>query len=204
MSAVSSSTPQATPVRFVSRRRSRHLRAVAESARTDCVRPDWSRESCSRFSWQPARQVLRALRDYQRASGPLSALQRRICVLRHRFWSAVSGAEIPLNAGRIGGGLLLLHPNGIVIHPDVQLGVNCILFQQVTLGTGPRPGVPRLGHYVEIGPGAKVLGGVTVGDHAVIGANAVVIHDVPARTVVAGIPAVVKHSLDRDCTAPRD
>ncbi len=54
-------------------------------------------------------------------------------MLRHRFWSVVTGADIPLGC-RIGGGLLLPHPNGVVIHPDAAIGPNCLIFQQVTLG----------------------------------------------------------------------
>jgi len=84
------------------------------------------------------------------------------------------------------------HPNGVVVHPDTQIGPNCLLFQQVTLGAGPKPGAPRLGGHVDVGAGAKVLGGVVIGDHATIGANAVVIGDVPAGAVAVGVPAVVK------------
>jgi serine O-acetyltransferase len=111
-------------------------------------------------------------------------------VLRHRFWSIVTGAEIPL-ATQIGGGLLILHPNGIVIHPDAHVGPNCLIFQQVTLGTlgGVGGGAPKIGGHVDIGAGAKVLGNVTVGDHAKIGANAVVLTDVPAYATAIGVPA---------------
>lgn len=73
-------------------------------------------------------------------------------VLRHRFRSAVTGADIPIDS-RVGGGLLIPHPNGIVIHPGAEIGCNCLVFQQVT-----------------------------------IGANAVVLHDVPAYDVVVGNP----------------
>jgi serine O-acetyltransferase len=60
---------------------------------------------------------------------------KRIHVLRHRFWSIVCGAEIPINC-QIGGGLLLPHPNGIVIASDAVVGPNCLIFHQVTLGSG--------------------------------------------------------------------
>jgi serine O-acetyltransferase len=159
--------------------------------------PDWQREACKPWSWQPARQVLRALRDYQRAkpaSGTLALAAAKLAVLRHRFWSVVSGSDLPLNCS-IDGGLVMPHPNGVVVHPDAHIGPNCILFQQVTIGTGPKPGLPRLGGHVDVGPGAKILGGVSVGDHAVIGANAVVLSDVPAGCVAVGIPATIKREL---------
>jgi serine O-acetyltransferase len=92
--------------------------------------------------------------------------------------------------------LLIPHPNGVVVHPEAVIGPNCLLFQQVTIGTGPKPGVPRLGGNIDVGPGAKILGGVVIGDHAVIGANAVVLNDVPAGAVAVGVPAVTKRLVD--------
>lgn len=154
--------------------------------------PDWSREHKAVWAWMPSRSLLATIRAYQRiADSPRSwhALRRRWLVLTHRFWSVVTGADIPLHCG-IGGGLLLPHPNGIVIHSDVVIGPNCLIFQQVTLGA--RHGrVPRIGGHVDIGAGAKLLGGIVVGDDAVIGANAVVLDDVPPGATVIGIPAVV-------------
>lgn len=144
---------------------------------------DWARERPSRF-WDPGRRLLGSIRGYQRAQGGIA---RRWHVLWHRVWSVVTGADIPLNA-RIGGGLLIPHPNGIVIHPGVEIGPNCLIFQQVTLGSG-KGGVPVIGGHVDIGAGAKILGAVRVGDHARIGANAVVLRDVPAGATAVGVPA---------------
>jgi serine O-acetyltransferase len=147
--------------------------------------PDWSRETPARW-WDPGRQLLRAMRAYQGARSPLG---RRWAVLRHRFWSVITGAELPLTL-QADGGLILPHPNGVIIHPEVRMGPNCMIFQQVTLGTNRGgDGVPVLGGHVDIGPGARVLGPVTIGDHAVIGANAVVLQDVPAGAVAVGVPA---------------
>lgn len=156
--------------------------------------PDWSRESCKPFEWVPGRQVLRAIRDYQAAletDSPTAAGRRRAAALRHRFWSALAACELPLT-GHIGGGLLVPHPNGIVVHPDARIGPNCILFQQVTIGRGGKlPGAPVLVGHVDVGAGARILGGVTIGAHAKIGANAVVLSDVPAHATAVGIPARV-------------
>jgi len=146
--------------------------------------PDWSREVPGRL-WDPSRRLLRCIRAYQ-LGGPL---RRKWAALRHRFWSVITGAEIDPRTD-IRGGLMLPHPNGIVIHPDVTIGPNCMIFQQVTLGTNRQTsGVPTLGGHIDIGPGARVLGPVTIGDHAVIGANAVVLRDVPAGAVAVGVPA---------------
>lgn len=155
--------------------------------------PDWSRESKSFFSWHPSRALLASIRSYQHHAGalnPLSIFLKKFAVLRHRFWSVVTGADIPLDC-QIGGGLLLPHPNGIVIHPSVRIGPNCLIFQQVTIGTRTDGMLPVIGGHVDIGAGAKILGGVHVGDHACIGANAVVLKDVPAGKTAVGIPAVI-------------
>ena len=152
--------------------------------------PDWSREAKRFWAWNPSRSLLASLRAYDRSANAPSAVRsvlRKWIVVRHGFWSIVTGADIPLGC-RLGGGLLLPHPNGIVIHPDVVVGPNCLIFQQVTLGAG-RSGVPRLGGHVDVGAGAKILGGVVIGDHALIGANAVVLQDVPAGATATGVPA---------------
>lgn len=156
--------------------------------------PDWSREAKGCCEWAPSRSLLAAIRSYQRhrgRRGPLAALGRRIAALRHRFWSAVTGADISINA-RIGGGLLMPHPNGIVIHPEAEIGPNCLIMQQVTLGVSGKKGVPRIGGHVDISTGATILGPVRVGDHAVIGAHALVVHDVPAGAVMMAPLARIK------------
>ena len=169
-------------------------------ARLSAEIPDWSREAKTFWHWSPSRSLLASLRAYERvrhASRPDRVLMRWISVLRHRFWSAVTGAEIPLGC-HVGGGLLLPHPNGIVIHPDVRIGPNCLLMQQVTLGTGgAAAGAPSLAGHVDIGAGAKVLGGVTIAQHAVVGANAVVLCNVPAGATAVGVPARIVRSRSR-------
>jgi serine O-acetyltransferase len=153
--------------------------------------PDWSREAKPLLAWVPSRSLLASIRAYERASrvrGPWRAFARKVAVLRHCFWSVVTGADIPLGC-KIDGGLLLPHPNGVVIHPDAQIGPNCLIFQQVTLGTTQGGGAPRLAGHVDVGAGAKLFGPITIGEHALVGANAVVLRDVPAGATVVGIPA---------------
>ena len=149
---------------------------------------DWTREKPQGF-WDPGRKLLLALRRYQywrNRRGPVAYLLRKLLVLRHRFWSVVTGADIPLNC-KIGGGLLIPHPNGIVIHPVATIGVNCLIFQQVTIGTREGRGVPKIGDHVDVGAGAKILGEVEIGSHARVGANAVIIEDLEGGRVALGI-----------------
>jgi serine O-acetyltransferase len=157
----------------------------------DNTAADWTREYKSSFSWVPSKSLLASIRSYQRhgGAGVVRKIFRMAAVVRHRFWSVVTGADIPINSA-IGGGLMIPHPNGIVIHPDSIIGPNCLLFQQVTLGHAGA-GVPTLGTHVDVGAGAKILGPITIGDGARIGANAVVLIDVPAGMTAVGVPAKI-------------
>ncbi len=150
--------------------------------------PDWTREEPARF-WDPSRKLLRSIRRYQhwqRKGGPIATMFCKVFAIRHKFWTVVTGADIPLNCD-IGGGLLIPHPNGIVIHPSAKIGVNCLIFQQVTIGSRDLPGLPEIGAQVDIGAGAKILGPVKVGYRARIGANAVVLNDVECGAVAVGV-----------------
>ena len=147
--------------------------------------PDWSREKKNRF-WDPSRALIAAIRSYQRHSaggGPFAGPGRFLAKCRHHFWSIVTGADIPLTT-RIAGGLMMPHPNGIVIHAEAEIGPNCLIMQNVTLGMTGKQGAPRIGGHVDISVGASILGPVTVGDHAVIGAHALIVKDVPAGAVM--------------------
>jgi len=151
--------------------------------------PDWNREKIFRGKYEPSKYLLNIIRRYQSVigKGGIPVLFKFLLVLRFRFWSVVCGADIPLNSN-LGGGLLIPHPNGIVIHPAAAIGANCLIFQQVTIGTGSEPGYPTIGSHVDVGAGAKILGGITIGDNVKIGANSVVIKSVPDNCTVVGIP----------------
>lgn len=149
--------------------------------------PDWNREKPQRF-WDPSRQLLRSIRTYQKwqiRGGLIGNFICKISVIQHRFWSVVTSSDIPINS-RLGGGLILRHPNGVTIHPEASIGPNCVLLQQTTLVEGV-----RLGGAVKVLAGAKIIRPVTIGDYAVIGANAVVLDDVPPRSTAVGIPAKI-------------
>ena len=89
-----------------------------------------------------------------------------------------------------GPGFVLIHATGVVINGQVIGGTNVFIEHQVTIGAERRES-PRIGNNVFIGAGAKIIGQVTVGDHSRVGANAVVLDDVPPHATVAGIPARV-------------
>ncbi len=117
--------------------------------------------------------------------------------LAYRILKVVSqiltGIDIPCET-EIGRRLKIEHFGCIIVSGDTVIGDDVILRHGVTLGlrnTGKR-GAPRIGNRVDIGAGAKILGPVVIGDDAAIGANAVVLTDVPANHVAVGIPAVVK------------
>ena len=91
---------------------------------------------------------------------------------------------------QIGEGLRLVHPYNIIIADGVRLGIGCKLLHEVTIGYARRHGklgVPSLGDNVEVNTGAKVVGPITVGSDARIGANAVVYADVPEGATVYNI-----------------
>lgn len=105
----------------------------------------------------------------------------------------VYGIELPYTV-EVGRRVVLEHQHGIVVHGRAVIGDGCILRQGVTIGNRrlDRPDdAPVLGRGVNVGAGAKILGPVRVGDGARIGANAVVLRDVPAGALAVGVPAKV-------------
>jgi serine O-acetyltransferase len=104
-----------------------------------------------------------------------------------RLITVFYGLEIRVGAD-VGGGLYIPHPIGMVIAAE-RIGTNCTIIHNVTIGMRKEHAFPTLGDSVFIGAGARVLGGIHIASGAVIGANAVVIDDVPAGATVVGIPA---------------
>ncbi len=115
-------------------------------------------------------------------------------VLRRLFWywTRLCFASDVDTQARIGPGLYTPHPFGIVIGAGVRIGRNVAILQRVTLGRAGLDHVyPVIGDSVEIGAGAAILGAIRIGDGARIGANSVVLKDVPAGAVAVGAPARV-------------
>lgn len=110
-----------------------------------------------------------------------------------------TGIEIHPGA-TIGRGFFIDHGMGVVIGETSEIGDNVTLFQGVTLGgTGKERGKrhPTIGNNVVIGTGAKILGAIRIGDHVRIGANSVVLQDVPPYSTVVGIPGRVVRIKDK-------
>ena len=118
---------------------------------------------------------------------PLSIIYRYF----YRYIRNVYGIDLPYTV-ELGRRVIIEHQSAIIIHGYCSIGDDCILRQGVTLGNRylDRPlEVPKLGKRVNVGAGVKLLGGVVIGDDVNIGANAVVLCDVPTGYTAIGIPA---------------
>ena len=103
----------------------------------------------------------------------------------------LTGIDIHPGA-RIGKNLIIDHGMGVVIGETAEIGDDCLIYHGVTLGgvdLNPVKRHPTLKNGVVVGAGAKILGNITIGEHSRVGANSVVIKDVPPHSTVTGIPA---------------
>ena len=130
-----------------------------------------------------AQALYRLMRFCDEHSLPVAA------ILLYRLNAILCHAVIGRKA-RLGPGLVIVHSLGIMINGDVCAGKNLVLEHEVTMGS-EKGRSPVLGDDVFVGAGAKVLGGVKVGSHAKIGANAVVTKDIPDGATAVGVPARV-------------
>ena len=130
-----------------------------------------------------------------RLPGPLGWPTKVISLLAQWWVEIATNIQLPLSA-EVGPGLFIPHTGYVVLSTRARLGRNCTLTQGVTIGharggSGNRQGVPVLGDRVYVGPGAAVIGPITVGDDALVGVGAVVLRNVPSRGVAVGNPARV-------------
>lgn len=115
------------------------------------------------------------------------------------FWTtALLGVELPCEA-EIGRGFTIEHVGGIVVSGDARIGTDCIIRQGVTIGLRHKElrGSPTIGDRCDIGAGAKLLGPIRIGNDVAIGANAVVLCDVPSGHYAVGVPARIAPRVSR-------
>ena len=113
--------------------------------------------------------------------------------IAYKIIQIITGIELPCEA-KIGNNFIIDHFGGIIISGYAQFGNNCRIRNGVVVGLKNinNPTAPVLGNDVDIGAGAKVLGPITIGDRVSIGANAVVLQNIPDDSIAVGIPATIK------------
>jgi len=124
---------------------------------------------------------------YYRIGSPARSLDRFLLFLSRSFFKPLQSLFI--SSTSIGAGLVIKHGFGTVIEAE-KIGENCLIFQDVVIGyKNDIDDRPTIGNYVHVSVGSKVLGNITIGDHAVIAANSVVTRDMPPNSLAVGIPA---------------
>jgi serine O-acetyltransferase len=111
----------------------------------------------------------------------------------YKIVQIITGIELPCEA-EIGNNFIIDHFGGIVVSGYAKFGNNCRIRNGVVVGLKnvENPCAPVIGNDVDIGAGAKILGPIRIGDRVIIGANAVVITDVPDDCIAVGVPATIK------------
>lgn len=144
--------------------------------------------SDQRYIWKYVK-ALRMTEYYLNNHTIYHRLMHKYWLSRLRHYSYKTGFQIDPNT--CGKGLCIYHYGYIIINGAARLGEHCQLSQGVVIGQTNPGMVPTIGNHVTLCTGAKVVGRVTVGDHAIIAPNTVVIKDVPARATVSGVPAQI-------------
>lgn len=136
---------------------------------------------------------------------------RWIYLQKHRLLMQKHNADIPCKTEFAGAPIFPHGLSGIYISTGAKIGRDCVIFQQVTIGSNALPdskhqGCPTVGDHVYIGAGAKIIGNVRIGNNVRIGANCVVTEDIPDNaTVVLGKPRILLRDAPQDnsCISPR-
>jgi serine O-acetyltransferase len=113
--------------------------------------------------------------------------------LLYKLIQIITGVELPCEA-TVGRNFVIDHFGGIIVSGYTTFGDNCRIRNGVTIGLRrvDEKLAPKIGNNVDIGAGAKLLGAINIGDDVIVGANAVVLIDVPSNSVAVGVPAIVK------------
>ncbi len=120
---------------------------------------------------------------------PLSLLYK----IAYKLVQVITGVDLPCEA-EVGRNFIIDHFGGIIVSGYAKFGDNCRIRNGVSIGLRrvEAPCAPQIGNNVDIGAGAKLLGAITIGDNVLIGANAVVVTDVPANSIAMGVPATIR------------
>lgn len=126
---------------------------------------------------------------------PLSLLYK----IAYKFVQILTGIDLPCEV-EVGRNFVIDHFGGIIVSGYAKFGDNCRLRHDVCIGLRhtDEPVAPVIGSNVDIGAGAKILGSITIGDNVLIGANAVVITDVPSNSIAVGVPAKIQPRVPRE------
>ncbi len=173
-----------------------HLSAYAGHARKRRMRDSLN------FRFLPVVLIRRA-HAWQKSGGLLARIASKLaCMLLFLMFGLEYTARLS-----IGPGLVILHPQGSVLGAG-SIGANVTIYQQVTMGSTVPDFVfdpalrPQVGDNVALTSGAKVIGGVKIGDDVIVGANAVVLQDVPANSLAVGVPArIISRDKSNDTAA---
>lgn len=113
--------------------------------------------------------------------------------IAYKLVQIVTGIDLPCEA-EVGRNFVIDHFGGIIVSGYAKFGDNCRIRNGVSIGLRhvEAPCAPVIGDNVDIGAGAKLLGAITIGNNVLIGANAVVITDVPSNSIAMGVPATIK------------
>lgn len=151
-----------------------------------------------KLHFNPRLKFLTNLRYYEYYANQPRTFWNRLMTLRyyyiHKRLSYKLGYTIYKN--NFGPGLFLGHYGTLVVNKDARIGKNCRCHVGVNIG-GFNGGVPVIGDNVYIGPGAKIFGGITIGNNVRIGANAVVSKDVPDGMTVVGANKILETKINK-------
>lgn len=125
-----------------------------------------------------------------------SKVTKPLAFVFHKANAVVCGCVIGMNA-QFGKRFIILHSVGITINSAVRAGDDVTLESGVVIGA-EKGKSPKIGNNVFFGSGAKVVGGITIGDNVLVGANAVVVKDVPSFVAVGGVPAKIIREIRRE------
>lgn len=124
---------------------------------------------------------------------PLRKLCSLIYKVSFKLVQILTGIELPCEVV-VGRNFIIDHFGGIIVSGYARFGDNCRIRNGVVVGLRrvEEHYAPVIGNNVDIGAGAKLLGRITIGENSIIGANAVVLEDVPANSIAIGVPAIIK------------